>query len=134
MKLKGINTIEQHVEKVVLGVVVVIFLGVLAMQFLLSPNSVQVGDRTYKPQQAFQPVEAKAQEVAAQLRAPTVELPAAESPDLMATFSSLLDQRVAPRERIASLGGSTPIEGEQVAPQGGAGAGDRIPGAASLDM
>ena len=33
MKLKGINPIEQHVEKIVLAVVGIVFVGVLALQF-----------------------------------------------------------------------------------------------------
>ena len=43
MKLKGINPIERHVEKIVLGLVFVALLAALAMQFLLKPNQVDVG-------------------------------------------------------------------------------------------
>jgi len=43
MKLKGISLIEQHVEKIVLGVALVGLFGVLAWQFIGRPNQVDMG-------------------------------------------------------------------------------------------
>ena len=64
MKLKGVNPLEQHVEKIVLAAVSVIFLGVLAMQFLVEPNKVKVGNAApVPPGRAFDSVEAKAREI-----------------------------------------------------------------------
>ena len=54
MKLKGINPIERNIEKIVLGVVFVVLLGALAMQFLLQPNNVKVdGNRSVPPQDIY---------------------------------------------------------------------------------
>ena len=41
MKIKGINPIEQHFEKGVVGVVGALALAAVALQFLTSPNSVE---------------------------------------------------------------------------------------------
>ncbi|MFN9970643.1 MAG: hypothetical protein ACK58T_12155, partial [Phycisphaerae bacterium] len=56
MKLKGINPIEQHLEKAVVGVTGLVFLGVIAQQFLTQPNQVTVGNATLPPERAFEPV------------------------------------------------------------------------------
>ena len=118
MKLKGIGPVEHHVEKVVLAIVSAVFLGVLAMQFLTSPNDVEIGGQKYKPQNAFRPVEQKALEVASQVNASSVSLPEMASSDLEGRFQEALGTRVAPHERIVAFGGSVEIEGEKVVRQG----------------
>src|SRR4051812_31421349 len=49
MKLKGVNPIEQHVEKIVLVTVSGVFLLVVAAQFLYEPNKVKVGSAAPVP-------------------------------------------------------------------------------------
>jgi len=43
MKPKGINPIERSIEKLLLVIVSLAFLGALAMQFLVQPNQVDIG-------------------------------------------------------------------------------------------
>ena len=49
MKVKGINPIELHVEKFVLGITVLVVAGFIAMQFLGSGASVEIEGRQYGP-------------------------------------------------------------------------------------
>lgn len=75
MKLKGINPIEQHVEKIVLGVFALILLGVFAWQFVGNPNAVQVGQQTVSPDKAPDIVRDMARQVKGKLEsgtAPTI--------------------------------------------------------------
>ena len=51
MKLKGVNQFEQHIEKIVLGVVFLILLGVIALQFVTTPNNIEDGGRSIPPAQ-----------------------------------------------------------------------------------
>ena len=69
MKLKGINPIEQHVEKLVLGVVALVLLAVLVIQFALPPQGVSVGSASdIPPEDALDPVADEAREA---MRKPT---------------------------------------------------------------
>jgi hypothetical protein len=120
MRLKGIGLVEQHIEKAVLAVVSIVFLAVLAMQFLLSPNVVEVGGQNYSPEDAFKPVESKAQEIAAQLNAPTVNLPEVDVLDITSRFKEQAEESVVPRESLIAFGDAPTIEGEQVTPRTGA--------------
>lgn len=110
MKLKGINTFERHVEKIVLVAVSVIFLAVLAMQFLLQPNLVKVGNGpAVPPQLAFEQVERKARELDAKMRQ-SPDLPDYALPDPAEQFAAALERPVAPRPRLAALGRPVPIQ------------------------
>jgi hypothetical protein len=68
MKLKGIKPIEQHADKVVMGLVAVAGLGMLAYQFF-TPSTVKVGPHSVAPADAFRPVETEARELEARLGA-----------------------------------------------------------------
>lgn len=71
MKLKGINPIEQHVEKIVLGVFALILLAVFAWQFVGNPNAVQVGQQTVSPDKAPDIVRDMARQVRGKLESTT---------------------------------------------------------------
>ncbi len=105
MKLKGINVIEQYVDKIVLAVVAVVLLAVLAMQFLLQPNRITVGSAEgIPPQNAYDPVESEAVRVLAALRNPEPTLPEVEEQTLAGAFDEQMRAQLAPSKRIASLG------------------------------
>ena len=75
MKLKGINPLEQHVEKIVLGLVALVFVGVLAVQFLVSPNSVDYDGQPIPPDQVLTRLGDKAKGVLASMNDPDPTLP-----------------------------------------------------------
>jgi len=105
MKLKGINPFEQHVDKAVLGISGAAFLGVLAMQFLTSPNEVKVGNLSLPPENAFQPAEDAAKSLTSQMATDNPSLP--EVPpqeDFASQLRDRLAAGVAPRPVIRPLG------------------------------
>ena len=112
MKLKGINPFEQHVEKLVLGLVSVVFLGVLAMQFLYSPNQVDIGGgKRVPPQNIYVELGREADQLLGQIEDPDPQPPEMEVPQLAAEFDAKLNgsTMVEPR-RVAALGRGVEIE------------------------
>src|ERR1043165_1699439 len=123
MKLKGVNFFEQHVEKLVLGTVSVVFLGVVAMQFLYEPNKIKVGNASYSPGSAFEPVEKKAQEIKAKINASAddLNLPPVPKVALVDQFKTKHNGPVAPSPTIVAFGRDLKIEGTEnkgVTPKG----------------
>lgn len=107
MKLKGINPFEQHVDKVVLGLAGVAFLGVLGIQFLTSPNEVKVGSASLPPENAFQPAEEAAKQLDAQMRSESPALPDVPGQkDYARLMADRLAAGIAPRPAIKPLGTS----------------------------
>lgn len=120
MKLIGGQIVEQHIEKIVLAVAMVIFLLVLAMQFLYEPNLVKVGNGPPQPpDKAFVQVEREARALDGKLRsAKTPELDEEAKQRLQQTLSRLegfdhvLAQAVSPRPVLkASMGKVAHVEG-----------------------
>ena len=103
MKLKGINLIERHVEKIILVVVVLVFLGVLALQ-IVAPRTIDVGGQAVAPAEAFRPAEQAAQSLRAQLDSTDPALPEVGSSSVLEEFESTLDARNAPRPDVLALG------------------------------
>lgn len=87
MKLKGINPIEQHVEKIVLGLVAVVLLGVFAMQFLTQPNQVEVGTRAVSPAGIYLELENQAKMLDSQLKDASPALPDIKQTDLVERYN-----------------------------------------------
>ncbi len=108
MKLKGINPIEQHVEKIVLAVVGIVFVGVLAVQFLISPNEVDYDGTKVPPNQVLTRLGSKAEALLSSMNDPDPTLPAIETPDLSASYAEKLASASfdAPRLASAPLGDS----------------------------
>lgn len=107
MKLKGINPIEQHVEKVVIVLAVLILLAVIAQQFLTNPNEVKIGSDTVPPAQAYEPVKKAAAVLKAKLESANPTLPDgfdAAGKDMKVEFEKLVKGGIAPRPTIAALG------------------------------
>lgn len=106
MKIKGISWIEQNVEKIVLGVVALVFLGVVASQFLIQPNRIKVGKGDpLPPGRAFQPAEERARQIKAAIeRSEVPGLPAPASSTMVEDFRKAHQARVTPTQTIARLG------------------------------
>ena len=64
MKLKGIKPVEQHVEKAVLGVCGVAFVGALVWQLFLTQSEVKVGSTSKPIAAAFDPAKEEAKKLA----------------------------------------------------------------------
>lgn len=92
MKLKGINPIEQHVEKIVLALVAMVLLAVLAMQFLTQPNQVNVGARSIPPQNVYVELENQAKALDGQLKDASPALPEVKPTDLVERFDKAMAQ------------------------------------------
>ncbi len=104
MKLKGINPAEQHVEKIVLGVVAIVLLGVLTMQFALPSKGVTVGNQEVAPEDALDPVLEEARRTLAQMNDTEPSLPDVSQQNLRAMYDSATSGSTVPVQRIASLG------------------------------
>ena len=103
MKLKGINPFEQHVDKIVLGVVALAALGVVAAQFLLDPNKVTIGKSgPVSPALAYGPVETAANELLGKVREDKPELPPAPKTDVLTRFQTQLKSGVAPKVELTA--------------------------------
>ncbi len=103
MKLKGINLIERHVEKIILIVVVLVFLGVLALQ-IVAPRTIDVGGQAVAPAEAFRPAEQAAQSLRAQLDSTDPALPDVGASSVLEEFEATLEARNAPRPEVLALG------------------------------
>ena len=92
MKLKGIPTIEQHIEKIVLGVFVVFAMAMLVLQLLREPNAVELqGGKKVTPATASEAVSDFARQVNSQLESQTTPaIP--RTPGLEQEFVKLLSQ------------------------------------------
>jgi hypothetical protein len=75
MKLKGIKPFEQHVEKIVIGVVATAGLGLVGMQFF-TPSTVEVGGASVSVADAFRPATEASERAKAAMENPEPRLPA----------------------------------------------------------
>lgn len=105
MKVKGINPIEQHIEKIVLVLVALVLLVVLAMQFLTQPNTVDTGNRSVPPQNVYVELQRQAETLDSQLKDASPALPAVQTTDLVARYNQAFEQGSGGPERLtAALG------------------------------
>ncbi|MSR42176.1 MAG: hypothetical protein EXS10_09810 [Phycisphaerales bacterium] len=105
MKTKGMKPIEQHVEKIVLGVSLLALVGVAGWQFVVSPNDVQLGSETLNPSAIDAQLRSKIDSVNAQLQLtkPSISLPLDNLTPAADTFIARLDRSVSPSPRLARL-------------------------------
>ena len=102
MKVKGINPIEQHVEKIVLGLVFLALLGVLALQFLTQPNRVQAGNRAVPPQDVFVVLQRQAESIDSPIKDGSPALPPVQETDLVQRYDRAFDEAAAGPVRLAA--------------------------------
>lgn len=110
MKLKGVNPIEQHIEKIVLMVMLVLLLAVLAMQFVSRPNDIDVGDRSVSPDQVYTVLEGEASRLDGQLKNQNPSLPEINEVDLVQRYNDAFANASGGRvELTAALGSGIDI-------------------------
>lgn len=103
MKVKGINPVEQHVEKIVLAVVAVVLLAVIAMQFLTSPNAVEVAANDERPpDQIYTVLQDRANRLRGQMEDPSPTLPEVNRADLLGLYEAGAGKAVAPAPTLAA--------------------------------
>ncbi|MCA9302927.1 MAG: hypothetical protein KC996_02275 [Phycisphaerales bacterium] len=112
MKLKGISSLEQHIEKIVLGVILLVLLGVVSMQFMLQPNTVEVSStRSVPPESVYTELEGQALRIESQLQDPQPQLPAVAPMDLVARYNeAFADSSDLATQLSSSLGRGVNIE------------------------
>ncbi|TVS08228.1 MAG: hypothetical protein EA423_01950, partial [Phycisphaerales bacterium] len=117
MRRKGINVIEQHVEKVVLGVVALVLLLVLAFQFLGGPTQVELDRNRYTPDRAYTPLQDRARTLVGGMNNPEPELPERPAVSLSRAWEEAASTPAGPTTQIASLGrarGPGAVAGSQI--------------------
>ncbi|HYF14660.1 MAG TPA: hypothetical protein VD971_06255 [Phycisphaerales bacterium] len=98
MKLKGINPVEQHLEKGVLALCGLAFVGAVAWQFLAGPR-VKVNNVELSPADAFQPAKDAAATLVTKLDSGSPPLP--EIPTISVTSLDLSSPKRADGPRVA---------------------------------
>lgn len=88
MKLKGVNPIAQHIEKAVLGLTVLIFLAVISMQFVTSPNNVKAGSREVAPDQIYNELASTASALQSQISDSSPSLPEVQPVALLDRYNN----------------------------------------------
>ena len=91
MKLKGVNPIAQHIEKIVLGLTTIIFLAVISLQFVSQPNKVDTGTRKVAPDQIYNELASSANALQSQISDLSPALPDVKPVDLLATYNNAFD-------------------------------------------
>lgn len=90
MKVKGINPLEQHFEKLVLAIACVVLLGVLALQFVGTPNTVESNGRTVTPDKVYLALADQANSVQSQITDSSPALPDVDDVNLLARYDAAL--------------------------------------------
>ena len=111
MKLKGISPLEQNVDRIVLGVVGLVFLGAIGLQFR-PETKVKIGPREERATQAMAIVEGEAKVIAGRLDSTTVnppQVPAFSLADKLAVGAAA--PRIAAAAGNVSLGPAAALTG-----------------------
>ncbi len=102
MKLKGVNPLEQHIEKIVLGIVMLLLLAVLSMQFVTRPNDIDVGNRKVAPDQVYAVLEGQANQLQSQLTDQDPAMPEIKSVDLVKRYNQAFENASGGTIRLSS--------------------------------
>lgn len=102
MKLKGVNPVEQHIEKIVLMVMLVLLLAVLAQQFVSRPNDIDVGGRSVAPDQVYTVLEGDANRLDGQMKELNPSLPVIQDVDLIQRYNEAFASSSGGSVRLSS--------------------------------
>ncbi|KAA0215068.1 MAG: hypothetical protein DYG94_03515 [Leptolyngbya sp. PLA3] len=108
MRLKGISVFEQHIEKVVLAVMVCVLLGVVSMQFLYQPNMIDTGGRKVPPQAVFGELRKEVDRLRAEVNDGAPPLPEVVTPDLRGAYQQAISQQGSVPEELDIAFGPAP--------------------------
>lgn len=114
MKLKGISTFEQHVEKIVLVVMVAVLLAVVSLQFLTQPNVIEAGGQQIGPAEVFGQLETEVNRLQAAVNDRQPPLPEVTTPNLITELDAALeDDTQRPRQLDVVFGPTPTIGGDE---------------------
>lgn len=101
MKTKGISYWEQHVERFVVGLALLVCLVLVAMQFLGEPNAVDIAGKSYSPGTVDASLQTKAEDVQRELdRTSAPDFGKAAEP-VLPHFTDRMKTPVVPAQRLA---------------------------------
>jgi len=110
MKLKGVNPIVQHIEKLVLGLTALALLAVISMQFVSQSNQIDTGTRKVNPDQIYNELESKANALQSQLSDQSPSLPDIQPVNLVESYNRAFESSGDSIMQLASsLGTGTDI-------------------------
>ncbi len=117
MKTKGIPIWEQHLEHLVVGVAVLILIAFAAMQFMGSPNSVDVpGTGKVAPGDIDKLLETKAVAISQTIAGPAVSIP--DPNPILKDFEKLRTASISPQPTLLAMAPSiTPAGGSAIGPE-----------------
>ena len=105
MKLKGVSWIEANFEKLIVGVMLLVCLAVLVLQFVVVSNTVEVGGQERTLGGAFEPAEGEANRAIAAMNNESPSLPEfEESEDLASQYAARLGPIASAEVPIAPFG------------------------------
>jgi hypothetical protein len=114
MRLKGISAFEQHVEKIVLVVMVVVLLAVVSLQFLTRPNMIDAGGEKIGPAEVFGQLETEVNKLRASVEDPQPPLPEVTTPKLITELDAALSREDAlPGQLDVAFGPGAVIGGDE---------------------
>jgi len=91
MKLKGVNPIAQHIEKIVLGLTALALLAVISLQFVSQSNQVDTGSRKVSPDQIYNELASSATALQSQITDQSPTLPDITPVDLVSRYNKAFD-------------------------------------------
>lgn len=101
MSTKGFNKVEQHVEKAVLGLALLVALGAVGFQFLSAPT-VKVGAKSVDPGEVDALLEAKAKALSSQLAEAGIQFESGSVEPAAAGFGERLKAEVSPAKALVA--------------------------------
>ncbi len=111
MKLKGVSWIEANFEKLIVGVMLLVCLAVLVLQFVVVSNTVEVGGQQLTLGNAFTPAEDAANRAIAAMESDSPPLPEfAAGEDLSQSYTARLGPLAVAEQTIPPFGSSAPVD------------------------
>lgn len=102
MKTKGISFWEQHIERFILGLALLVCLVFVAMQFMGEPNAVQIAGKDVSPGEVDELLIARAKEVGDKMDGTTSVAVEKVAEPVLPRFVSRLETPVAPASTLAT--------------------------------
>src|SRR5690606_11514344 len=101
MKIKGITIWEQYVDRIVLAVAVLLFVGFTTMQFIGDPNATELSGRQVGPGEIDSVLREEAQDIASRMSSSLVDVDVPTPEPMLAKFETLTTTSISPSATLA---------------------------------